>query len=91
MTQHSVTGISDVLKNYSKFKRLFDQLFALAVSREPHAIICVDFSGFNRRFAAAVRSYVRARQRTFNNWEPKIHPIRLAPGLGLPPRPRSIK
>ncbi len=50
MTRHSVTGLSDVLKNYFKFKRLFDQLFALAVIREPHAIICVDFSGFNRRF-----------------------------------------
>jgi lipid-A-disaccharide synthase len=72
MTRHSVTGISDVLKNYFKFKRLFDQLFALAVSREPHAIICVDFSGFNRRFAAAIKNYVRARQRTFNNWDPKI-------------------
>src|SRR6267154_3586604 len=72
MTRHSVTGISDVLKNYSKFKRLFDQLFTLAVSREPHAIICVDFSGFNRRFAAAIKNYVRARQRTFNNWDPKI-------------------
>jgi len=72
MTRHSVTGLSDVLKNYFKFKRLFDQLFALAVSREPHAIICVDFSGFNRRFAAAIKNYVRARQRTFNNWDPKI-------------------
>jgi lipid-A-disaccharide synthase len=72
MTRHSVTGLSDVLKNYFKFKRLFDQLFALAVSREPHAIICVDFSGFNRRFAAAIKDYIRARQRTFNNWDPKI-------------------
>ena len=72
MTQHSVIGLSDVLKNYFKFKRLFDQLFTLATQREPHAIICVDFSGFNRRFAAAIKKYVRTRRGTFNNWEPKI-------------------
>jgi lipid-A-disaccharide synthase len=72
MTQHSVIGLSDVLKNYFKFKRLFNQLFTLATQREPHAIICVDFSGFNRRFAAAIKKHVRARRGTFNNWEPKI-------------------
>lgn len=72
MTHHSVIGLSDVLKNYFKFKRLFNQLFNLAIQREPHVIICVDFSGFNRRFAAAIKKYVRARRGTFNNWEPKI-------------------
>jgi len=72
MTQHSVIGLSDVLKNYFKFRRLFNQLFVLATQREPHAIICIDFSGFNRRFAAAIKKYVRARRGTFNNWEPKI-------------------
>src|SRR5690348_13271576 len=51
LTAHSVTGLSDVLKNYSKFRRFFKQLYALALNREPDAIICVDFSGFNRRFA----------------------------------------
>ena len=72
MTRHSVIGLSDVLKNYFKFKRLFDQLFKIATEREPHVIICVDFSGFNRRFAAAIKQHVRARRGTFNNWEPKI-------------------
>ncbi len=72
MTQHSVIGLSDVLRHYFKFKRLFNQLLSLAVRREPDAIICVDFSGFNRRFAAAVKKYVRSRSGTFNNWDPKI-------------------
>lgn len=72
MTQHSVTGLSDVLKNYLKFRRLFNQLLAMAKEREPHAIVCVDFSGFNRRFGAAIKKYVRARRGTFNNWDPKI-------------------
>src|ERR1043166_3663270 len=49
MTKHSVIGLSDALKNYFKFRRLFNQLFQLAVERQPDAIICVDFSGFNRR------------------------------------------
>lgn len=72
MTAHSVTGISDVLKNYPKFRRLFKQLYELAISQEPDAIICVDFSGFNRRFAHAVREYVHAHQDWFHDWNPKI-------------------
>ncbi|MDB6022126.1 MAG: Lipid-A-disaccharide synthase [Pedosphaera sp.] len=72
LTQHSVTGVLDVLKNYLKFRRLFNQLLAMAKEREPHVIICIDFSGFNGRFAAAIKQYVRARRGTFNNWEPKI-------------------
>ncbi len=72
LTRHSVTGLSDVLKNYRKFRRLFHQLLTLARSREPHAIICVDFSGFNRRFAAAVKRQIRARRGRFRNWDPKI-------------------
>ena len=72
LTLHSVTGLSDVLKNYRKFRRLFNQLLTLAKDREPDAIICIDFSGFNRRFAAAIKGYIRARRGTFNNWNPKI-------------------
>ena len=47
-------------------------LIALALEREPHVIICVDFPLFNAIFAAAVKKHVRARRGTFNNWEPKI-------------------
>ena len=72
LTQYSVIGLSDSLKKYWQFKRIFDQLFQLALEREPDIIICVDFSGFNRRFARAVRNYIRARQWTFFNWNPKI-------------------
>src|SRR5206468_3305457 len=72
MTSHAVTGLWEVVANYRKFKRIFDQLFQLAVDREPHAIICVDFSGFNRRFATAIKWHVHSRRGTFNNWNPKI-------------------
>ena len=72
LTQHSVIGLIEVLKNYGKFKRLFSELLQLAIERQPDVIICVDFSGFNRRFAHAVQEYVRAHRSPFFNWQPKI-------------------
>ena len=59
MTQHAVIGISDVLKNYFKFRRLFHQLLALAIERKPDAVIGVDYGGFNLRFGLAVKEYIR--------------------------------
>src|SRR5580700_11358494 len=58
MTTLSVVGLLEVVKKYGAFKQRFDALFRLAVERQPNAIICVDFSGFNRRFAHAVKQYV---------------------------------
>jgi lipid-A-disaccharide synthase len=72
MTQHAVVGLIEVVKNLRTFRRLFKQLVKMAIERQPHAIICVDFSGFNRRFAHAVRKYLRAHERLFLNWRPKI-------------------
>jgi lipid-A-disaccharide synthase len=70
LTQHSVIGISDVLKNYFKFRRLFNQLLALAIERKPDVVICVDYGGFNLRFGHAVKEYVR--NNPFSKWNPKI-------------------
>jgi lipid-A-disaccharide synthase len=72
MTPHAVTGLSEALKGYFKFRRLMRELLQLAIRRRPDIIICVDFSGFNRRFAHAVRERVRAERGLFNNWNPKI-------------------
>src|SRR6185369_1558437 len=69
MTQHAVIGISDVLKNYLKFRRLFDQLVALAIERKPDVIIGVDFGGFNLRFGHAVKEYSRYDS---SDWRPKF-------------------
>ena len=69
LTQHSVIGISDVLINYFKFRRLFNQLLALAIQRQPDAIIGVDYGGFNLRFGHAIKQYVRAHP---GGWNPKI-------------------
>jgi lipid-A-disaccharide synthase len=72
LTQHAVIGISDVAKNYFKFRRLFNQLLKLAAERQPDVIVCVDFSKFNLDFAHAVKQLVRAKHGQFNNWNPKI-------------------
>lgn len=69
MTQHAVIGISDVLKNYFKFRRLFNQLLALAIERQPDAVIGVDYGGFNLRFGHAVRKHIRSHP---GAWNPKI-------------------
>jgi lipid-A-disaccharide synthase len=70
MTQHAVIGITDVLKNILKFRRLFNQLLALAIERKPDVIIGVDYGGFNLRFGHAIKQYVR--DNPFSKWDPKI-------------------
>ncbi len=70
LTQHSVIGISDVLKNILKFRRLFNQLLALAIERKPDVVIGIDFGGFNLRLGAAIKKYVR--ENPFSKWDPKI-------------------
>ena len=58
LTQHAVIGLSDVLENYLKFRRLFHQLLKLAIEEQPDAIIGVDFGGFNLRFAKTIKNHV---------------------------------
>jgi lipid-A-disaccharide synthase len=70
LTQHSVIGISDVLKKYFTFRRLFNQLLALAIERKPDVVIGVDYGGFNLRFGQAVKAYVR--DNPFSKWNPRI-------------------
>jgi len=72
MTQHAVVGFWEVIKRYGEFRRLFRQLVGLAIQRQPTVIICIDFSGFNLRFASAVRKHVRSLQGTFGNWSPRL-------------------
>jgi lipid-A-disaccharide synthase len=72
MTQHSIIGLWEAVKNYGKFKRLFDQLVNLAFERRPDVIVCVDFSGFNRRFARAIRWELEVRRTRQGDWKPKI-------------------
>ena len=72
MTAHAVIGLSAVLRNLLKFRRLFHQLLGLARQRQPDAIVCVDYAGFNRRFGQAVKAYARAHHDWFHDWDPKL-------------------
>jgi lipid-A-disaccharide synthase len=72
MTRHSVIGLWEALKKITEFRRLFHRLYRLALDRHPEVILCVDFSGFNRRFAHAVRAHCRRRQGWFHTWNPVI-------------------
>jgi lipid-A-disaccharide synthase len=68
MTQHAVVGLFEVLPHLWKIRATLGALVHLATEERPDAIVCVDFSGFNRRFATAVRRascYVPG-------WSPKI-------------------
>jgi lipid-A-disaccharide synthase len=53
-----------------EFRKRFNYLLEVAMQRRPDAIICVDFAGFNRRFARAVKEHVR--RNAFSEWSPKI-------------------
>ena len=72
MTRHSVIGIWEAILNYTKFKRLFNQLIRLAFERKPDCIICVDFSGFNRRFARKIRKDLIFCRELYPHWTPRI-------------------
>ncbi len=70
MTAHAVIGLAEALKKLLEFRRLFHQLLKSALRHTPDTLLCVDFSGFNRRFAHALRR--RARAGRFQNWNPQI-------------------
>ncbi len=72
MTEHAVIGLWEVVKGYGKFRQLFNELLAAAIQRQPDIIICVDFGGFNRRFAKAVRDHQRFHSSPFAGWNPRI-------------------
>ncbi len=67
-TSNAVWGL-EAIKQLWEFRRRFHHLLQLAIQRKPDAIICVDFAGFNRRFAHAIRKQTRT---TGSDWNPKI-------------------
>lgn len=70
-TRNAVFGF-DAIARLWEFRRYLKHLVCLAVEREPDAIICIDFSGFNRRFAHAVKAAARKRRGATGNWNPQI-------------------
>ncbi|MDA7915735.1 lipid-A-disaccharide synthase [Verrucomicrobia bacterium] len=68
LTSHAVIGHLDAIRNYFKFRGFFNQLLDIATERKPDAIILVDYSGFNLRFAAAIQNCATG----IDGWNPKI-------------------
>lgn len=66
LTQYAIIGLADVLRNLWRLRRILTGMLDLACTRRPDAIVCVDYGGFNRRFAAALR----ARQAP--DWRPRL-------------------
>ena len=56
LTADAVIGLSDVFKKLPLFRRRMRELTRLAGEEKPELIVLVDFSGFNRRLARAIRN-----------------------------------
>jgi lipid-A-disaccharide synthase len=72
MSRYSVIGVTDVIRKYFSFRRLFVDLLSEAFRRRPDVIIGVDYGGFNLRFVHTLKTYIRKKQDDFHNWNPKF-------------------
>jgi lipid-A-disaccharide synthase len=52
VSEMAVIGLAEVIKRYRFFKRVFDEMLALADERKPDVVVLVDYPGFNLRLAA---------------------------------------
>ena len=68
-TRDGVWGLQ-ALFQVRKFSQRLQALLRLAIERQPDVIVCVDFAGFNRRFAHAVKEHVR--QSGAAQWNPRL-------------------
>jgi lipid-A-disaccharide synthase len=55
LTASSVVGLVEVLKNYSFFRALLDEILRWIGEHRPRAVLLVDYPGLNLRIAAALR------------------------------------
>lgn len=71
-TKNSAIGPYDTLKNLKFYKDAFNKLLDAAFEHTPDLIICVDFSGFNLRFASELRRRIKRHKREFFKFNPII-------------------
>jgi len=81
LTALAVVGITDVLKKYFIFRRLFYQALEHVKKIRPAAVVLVDYPGFNLRFARKVKRlgipvlyYVSPQVWAWANWRIKKLP-----------------
>jgi lipid-A-disaccharide synthase len=72
MTRHAVVGVGDVARSLARYRRIFNHLLDTACARQPDLVVLVDFTGFNRRFAHALRHRIARQSPVFGNWRPRI-------------------
>jgi len=56
VSQMAVVGLSEVVKRFAFFRRVFLEMVAILRERKPAAVILVDYPGFNLRFAGVARA-----------------------------------
>jgi lipid-A-disaccharide synthase len=71
MTQHAATGVPGIGKLLEGW-RLSKELLALAIARQPDAVIGVDYGFFNLRFGHTIKEYVRNHPPVSPPWNPKL-------------------
>ena len=52
ISEMAVIGLAEVLKRYRFFRKVFDEMLALADQRKPNIVVLVDYPGFNLRLAS---------------------------------------
>ena len=55
LSAHAVLGLTEVLKQYFKFRKFREQVLNLAKRERPDAVVLIDCSGFNLRLTPAFR------------------------------------
>ncbi len=55
LSAHAVLGLTEVLKQYFKFRKFRDQILELARTERPDAVVLIDCSGFNLRLTPKLR------------------------------------
>src|SRR5271170_3210979 len=55
LSAHAVLGLTEVLKQYFKFRNFRDQILELARTERPDAVVLIDCSGFNLRLTPQLR------------------------------------
>ncbi len=55
LSAHAVLGLTEVLKQYFKFRKFRDEVLDLAKRERPDAVVLIDCSGFNLRLTPQLR------------------------------------
>jgi len=72
ITGHAAVGFTDVLRLYRRYRALLRRLTRLTRELAPDLLVLVDFTGFNRRLAAAVRKAFGPPSQPFQAPRPMI-------------------